>query len=86
MINKAMFYDRNQLNEFTSYLKNKYETTQLSINVQLRNQMYCDVIYQEKLNDGTDECFRTEDWSLVWHLDGSSCKSSDLDLCYLKKE
>ncbi len=83
MINQAMFHNKGVLNEFTSLIKEQYELTKKPILVETRNNTYFKVIYQQDLGNDTEPLFRTEDWSLVWYLDGSSCKNNDLDLCYL---
>lgn len=85
MINKAMFYDKNQLNEFTLLIKVINEETKTSAFVKARNGMIFEVFFRPANKSKDEEAiFYTSDWGYVWWLDGSSVKNSDFDLCYIE--
>ena len=80
MINQAMIIDRNMLNDFTYQLKVLSETGDGSgVAVQLRNGTITKVFF---FQDGGEMIFRDAGWQNVWHADGSSCSSSDLDILF----
>ena len=80
MINQAMIIDRNMLNDFTYQLKVLSETGDGSgVTVQLRNGTITKVIF---FQDDGEMIFRDAGRQNVWHADGSSCNSSDLDILF----
>jgi hypothetical protein len=90
MINKAMFVDQNELNDFTKLLKARCElfggddVLMGKEEVQLRNGSTVEVTYA--LGDEEDPesgMFKSEgclvQWG-VWNLDGSSLTNADYDI------
>jgi len=82
IMNDAMFVDREELNEFTSELKDRCRKAENgTILVKLRNGNWREVKYlAEDKEDDRDPMFMSGDWDFLWRLDGSSVTNDDLDL------
>jgi hypothetical protein len=51
--------------------------------VRLREGFTTNVVFKQAVDDGeyeTEAMFHTPCWELVWYLDGSSVKNSELDI------
>lgn len=81
MINKAMFVSRNDLNKFTTALRDRISKKGKPVLCKMRNGDHHEVTYKEANPDEyTDASFHCPNWNYVWNLDGSSITRSDFDL------
>lgn len=82
MLNHALLSNKHQCNEFTASLRRMCET-QGTYPVRLRDGFITKVVFRQAVDDGEYEIeamFHTPCWELVWYLDGSSVKNSELDM------
>lgn len=80
MINTAMLASRDGLNEFTQYLKEQCETTDMVI-VRLRDGSTVGVMFvPEDEEQFVRAGFVSNNWTMCWNLDGSSVTSREYDI------
>ena len=80
MRNEAMFVKQSDLNEFTRKVK-EICLKDGKCHVKLRDGSWRDVVYQPHDDEkDCEESFRTEEWGMVWNMDGSSITRDDFTM------
>lgn len=78
MLNHALLTSQDELNAFTTKLKDRIER-QSPVLCELRSGIYIKITLSRD-DEGNIVSFHSEDWAYCWNLDGSSYTSSQLDI------
>jgi len=80
MKNPATNIERDELNEFTRLLADRWLNSSDKTFVRLRNNTIVQPIFTKAEDQYCHDAFYTEDYSMCWNLDGTSVTNMYLDM------